>query len=66
MHNPYDLANVVIGGGRGRLRGNRHLLFEVDDYVPMANLLVSLLDKSDVPIEQHGDSTGKLEGLTGV
>ena len=66
MHNPYDLANVVLGGGRGRLKGGRHLLFQTDDYVPMANLLVSLLDKSDVPVEQHGDSTGKLEGLTGV
>ena len=66
LHNPYDLPNIVLGGGRGRLKGGRHLQFSVDDYVPMANLLVSLLDKADVPVEQHGDSTGKLEGLSGV
>ena len=66
MHNPYDLPNLVLGGGRGRLKGGRHLAFPIMDYVPMANLLVSILDKADVPVEQHGDSTGKLEGLSGV
>ncbi|MBM3777961.1 MAG: DUF1552 domain-containing protein, partial [Acidimicrobiia bacterium] len=66
LHNPYDLPNLVIGGARGRLKGGRHLKFEITDYVPMANLLVSLLDKVGVPIESHGDSTGQLEGLTDI
>ena len=66
MHNPYDLPNLLIGGGRGRLKGGRHLAFPIMEYVPMANLLVSVLDKADVRVERHGDSTGKLEGLSGV
>ena len=66
LHNPYDLPNLVLGGARGRLKGGRHLKFNVTDYVPMANLLVSLLDKVDARVEGHGDSTGPLEGLSGV
>jgi len=66
MHNPYDLPALVLGGGRGQLKGGRHLEFEIMDYVPYANLLVSILDKAGVPIEKHGDSTGKLEGLSDI
>ena len=29
LHNPYDLPNIVLGGGRGRLKGGRHLQFSV-------------------------------------
>ena len=34
----------------------------------MTNLLVSLLDKADVPVDKIGDSTGKidLDTLTGL
>jgi hypothetical protein len=52
---------VVAGGGAGRLKGGRHLMFDPASNVPMTNLLVSLLDKADIAIERLGDSTGKID-----
>jgi hypothetical protein len=49
---------LLVGGGAGRLKGGRHLAFS--DKPPMANLLVTLMDKLDVPVERLGGSTGKL------
>jgi hypothetical protein len=48
-----------MGGGSGRLHGGRHLTYA--NKPTMANLLVSLMDKLDVPIERLGGSTGKLQ-----
>ena len=48
----------VMGGGAGRLKGGRHLKYS--DKPPMANLLVTLMDKLDVPVERIGGSTGQL------
>jgi hypothetical protein len=59
-----NLPALVLGGGAGRLRGGRHLRFAAD--TPMTNLQLSLLDKMDVPTDQLGDSTGRLQGLAGV
>ena len=53
-----NLPVLVVGGGAGRLRGGRHLTYH--DRPVMANLLVTLMDKFDVPVEQVGSSTGKL------
>ena len=47
-----------MGGGAGRLKGGRHLAYT--DKPSMANLLVTLMDKMDVPVERLGGSTGKL------
>ena len=47
-----------MGGGAGRLKGGRHLTYS--DKPTMANLLVTLMDKMDVPVERIGGSTGKL------
>ena len=54
------------GGGAGRLKGGRHLVYS--DKPTMANLLVTLMDKLDVPVERLGGSTGKLplDTLSGV
>jgi hypothetical protein len=38
-------------------------VYAIDDYVPEANLLISLLGKAGVPIEELGDSTGELQEL---
>jgi hypothetical protein len=58
-HSGENLPIIVVGGGAGRLRGGRHLHFT--DKPPMANLLVTLMDKLDVPVEKLGGSTGKLD-----
>ena len=61
-----NLPLLVLGGGSGRLSGGRHLRY--DDEPSMANLLMSLMDKMDVPVDRVGGSTGKLpiDTLPGV
>jgi len=61
LHNHYPLPVVLAGGAAGRLAGNRHL--KCAEETPMTNLLVSLLDKSGIPIERLGDSTGTIVDL---
>ena len=53
-----NLPLLVVGGGSGRLKGGRHLTYA--DKPSIANLLVTLMDKLDVPVERLGGSTGKL------
>src|SRR5690349_9351223 len=57
-HSGDNLPLLVIGGGAGRLKGGRHLKYS--DKPTMANLLVTLMDKMDVPVDHIGGSTGKL------
>ena len=57
-HSGDILPLLVVGGGAGRLKGGRHLTYA--DKPSMANLLVTLMDKLDVPVERIGGSTGKL------
>jgi hypothetical protein len=57
-HSGDNLPLLLVGGGAGRLKGGRHLKFA--NKPTMANLLVTLLDKLDVPVEKLGGSTGKL------
>jgi hypothetical protein len=65
-HSGDDLPLLVVGGGAGRLQGGRHLKYA--DKPSMANLLVTLMDKLDVPVEKLGGSTGRLplDGLSGM
>jgi hypothetical protein len=42
----------------GKVKQGSHYAYKQD--TPMANLLVTILDKAGVPIEKLGDSTGKL------
>ena len=60
-HDHFPLPNLVIGGAAGRMTGGRHLKYP--DHTPMTNLLVSMLDKAGVNLEQLGDSTGPLTEL---
>jgi len=65
-HSGENLPVLLLGGGAGRLRGGRHLKYS--DRPWMANLLVTLMDKFDLPVEKIGRSTGKLpiDTLSGV
>jgi uncharacterized protein DUF1552 len=53
-----DLPIAIVGGGAGTLNGGRHLKYA--DKPLLANLLVTLMDKLDVPVERLGGSTGRL------
>jgi hypothetical protein len=65
-HSGDNLPLLLVGGGAGRLHGGRHLAYT--DKPSMANLLVTLMDKLDVPVEKLGGSTGALpiDTLSGV
>jgi hypothetical protein len=61
LHDHVNLPVLVAGGGAGTLASG-HLASP--DNTPMANLLLSLLDKAGVPTpEKVGDSTEHLKGL---
>jgi len=61
-HQHNNLPTVLAGRGNGTLRPGRHV--RVANETPMANLYLSMLDRMGVQVEQHGDSNGRLEGLS--
>ena len=65
-HSGDNLPLMLVGGGAGTLKGGRHLVF--NDQTTMANLLVTLMDKLQVPVDHIGGSTGALpiDTLSGV
>ncbi|WP_291988550.1 DUF1552 domain-containing protein [Luteitalea sp.] len=63
-HTHEDLPVMIVGQGGGLLRTGRHVVY--DSQTPMNNLYLTLMDGMGVPAESLGDSTGKLEHLTGV
>jgi hypothetical protein len=58
-HTGENLPLLVVGGGAGRLKGGEHIRYT--DRPGMANLLVTLMDKLDLPVERIGGSTGKVQ-----
>jgi hypothetical protein len=64
QHTHDNLPILVIGGGAGSIAGGRHLRVKKD--TPLTNLQLTLLEKAGMPIEQFGDSTGRLELLSGI
>jgi len=60
-HNHHNLPTLVAGGA---LTGDRHLRYPA--YTPVTNLFLTVLDKLGVPADTIGDSTGRIEHLSGV
>ena len=59
LHEHTNLPCLLAGGGAGTVKGGRHLQYLAQ--TPMANLLLSILDKLGIPTpEKIGDSTGHL------
>ena len=58
VHNHSPLPIVVAGGAAGRMKGGRHLKYP--ENTPMANLLLTILEKAGIPQDSVGDSTGTL------
>jgi hypothetical protein len=57
VHNHFPLPMTIVGGGAGRIKGNRHLRYP--DKTPIANMHLTILDRIGVPMETFGDSTMK-------
>jgi hypothetical protein len=64
--NVHDHNNLptLIAGGKGLVRGGRHVECAKD--TPITNLHLSLLDYLGVPLDSLGDSTGRLDLLSGL
>jgi hypothetical protein len=60
-HQHNNLPTVLAGRANGTIRTGRHIRYA--DETPITNLYVSMLDRMGVPVEQIGDSTGRLDGL---
>jgi hypothetical protein len=56
-HNHFPLPMAIVGGGAGRIKGNRHLRYP--DKTPIANMHLTILDRIGVPMESFGDSSLK-------
>jgi hypothetical protein len=59
LHRHSDLPCLLAGSLGGRIKTGRHTAYP--ENTPMANLLVTMLDKAGVPIDKIGDSTGPLQ-----
>jgi len=64
VHNNYNVPVVVVGGRSQGIKGNRHLKYPKG--TPLANLMLALMDRYDVPMDQFGNSTRELDLLSGV
>jgi len=61
-HDHANLPVMIAGGGAGSLKTGRHIRYKKD--TPMANLLVSMLDRMGVQHGLPGDATGPLDRLS--
>ncbi len=62
VHSVRSLPLLVFGAGDGQIKGGRHLRYQAD--TPITNFYLTLVDKLGLPLEQFGDSTGKLDLLS--
>ena len=58
QHDHIQIPTSVFGGGRGTLKGNQHIAMPENS--PLANVLLTLLERADVHVDQVGDSTGTI------
>jgi len=63
-HNHDDLPVLLVGRGGGKIKSGQHIRYPAE--TPMTNLYLSMLDLFGMPTETLGDSTGKLDYLTGI
>jgi len=57
-HSGDNLPLMLVGGSAGRIKGGRHLKYS--NKPSQANLLMTIMDKMDYPVEKVGGSNGKL------
>ena len=57
-HNNDPLPSAVLGRAHGRIKGGQHLSYPQD--TRFADLLLTLFDRTNIPVESIGDSGGLL------
>ncbi|MEP7367342.1 MAG: DUF1552 domain-containing protein [Acidobacteriota bacterium] len=60
-HDHVNLPIVVAGGAAGKMKGGRHIRYAQP--TPLANLHLTLLDRSGVRLDAFADSNGKIPEL---
>ena len=55
-HNNDPLPTAIVGHAHGRIKGGQHLKYPQDSR--FADLLVTLFDRNNIPVEKLGDSGG--------
>jgi hypothetical protein len=60
-HNANPLPSAVFGRGYGRIRGGQHIVEPAD--TPLANLMLTLVDRAGVPLDFLGLSTGDIASV---
>jgi len=61
-HDHENCLSVLAGRGCGTLDPGRYV--KSAEGTPVSNLWLSLMDRMETKVERHGDSTGRLTGLT--
>jgi hypothetical protein len=59
-----DLPIALVGGQASGIKGGRYIRYPKG--TPLANLHMTVLEKMGIAVEKFGDSTGKVDRLTGV
>jgi hypothetical protein len=54
-----DLPTLLIGRGGGYFEPGRRVIYRRE--TPMCNFHLTLMDRMGVPVEQFGDSSGRLD-----
>jgi hypothetical protein len=62
-HSPKNLPLLVAGGRALGLRHGQHLAFDPDNHPPLANVLLTCIQKMGLETSQFRDATGTLTGL---
>jgi hypothetical protein len=57
-HNQYPLPTTLLGKACGQVKGGQHINF--DQRTPLANVLLTMLQRTGVAIDKLGDSTGAI------
>jgi len=55
-HDHWPLPATIVGKAGGRIKGNQHIM--TPDRTPVANLMMTILDRVGVPSSEMGDATG--------
>ena len=63
-HSGVNLPILLLGGGAGWMKGGQHLRFNNEP--TMADLLLTLMDQFQLPLDSIGGSSGRLslDGMT--
>jgi uncharacterized cupin superfamily protein len=62
-HSPKNLPLLVAGGRALGMKLGTHLAHDPKNHPPMANVLLSVAQRTGVEVERFSDATGTLTGL---